>query len=260
MAASAFGDFAPAYVLVYPLPLVGADVALWPRWALLIALVGIALVLLAVLYLYPAAIARSLFGRPLPTRTQLRGLIPDPGSLGMSVYALIMPILGLPVFLFTTVVFLVTLGLLRPETIPIATSARSFNVAFWLFAHNLMEAMGIMAFGDIYIIVPRYTRSGQLHSPRAAGVAMILYTMAAIPAFGHPFYTWVTGNPEVLQNVSRSTSWATGFIAATLTAFNVGLTAWRNGLRAHPAPLLILEGLLLYLIDVFVALELSTPA
>ncbi len=260
MAVSVFGGFAPSYVLVYPLPLVGADVALWPRWALLIALVGIALVLLAVLYLYPAAIARSLFGRLLPTRTQLRGLIPDPGSLGMSIYALVMPILGLPVFLFAAVIFLVALGLLRPETIPIATSARSFNVAFWLFAHNLMEAMGIMTLGAIYAIVPRYTRSGQLYSPRAAVVAMILYTMAAIPAFGHHLYTWVTGNPEALQNVSRSTSWATGFIAATLTAFNVGLTVWRNGLRAHPAPLLILGGLLLYLIDGFVALELSTPA
>lgn len=89
---------------------------------------------------------------------------------------------------------------------------------------------------------------------------MVLYTTAAIPSFGHHLYTWITSNPEALKNVSRATSWATGFIAATLTAFNLGLTVWRNGLRIRPAPLMLLGGLLLYLINGFVTLELSTPA
>jgi cytochrome c oxidase subunit 1 len=178
----------------------------------------------------------------------------------MAIYALVMPILGLPVFLFAIVVFLVALDLISPETIPLATSPRSFSVAFWLFAHNLMEAMGIMTLGALYVLVPRYTRSGKLYSPRLAAVAMVLYTMAAIPAFSHHLYSWVTNSPQVFQNVSRSTSWATGFIAASSTGFDVGLTVWRHGLRIHPAPLLMLEGFLLYLIDGFVALELSTPA
>jgi cytochrome c oxidase subunit 1 len=124
----------------------------------------------------------------------------------MAIYALVMPILGLPVFLFAIVVFLVALDLISPETIPLATSPRSFSVAFWLFAHNLMEAMGIMTLGALYALVPRYTRSGKLYSPRLAAVAMVRYTMAAIPAFGHHLYTWVTNSPQVFQNVSRSTS------------------------------------------------------
>lgn len=221
---------------------------------------AVALVLLAVLYLYPAAIARALFGRLVPTSRQLRALVPDPGSLDMAIYALVMSILGLPVFLFAIVVFLVALDLISPETIPLATSPRSFSVAFWLFAHNLMEAIGIMTLGALYALVPRYTRSGKLYSPRLAAVAMVLYTMAAMPAFSHHLYSWVTNSPQVFQNVSRSTSWATGFIAASSTAFDVGLTVWRHGLRIDPAPLLMLEGFLLYLIDGFVALELSTPA
>jgi cytochrome c oxidase subunit 1 len=82
----------------------------------------------------------------------------------MAIYALVMPILGLPVFLFAIVVFLVALDLISPETIPLATSPRSFSVAFWLFAHNLMEAMGIMTVGALYVLVPRYTRSGKLYA------------------------------------------------------------------------------------------------
>jgi hypothetical protein len=110
---------------------------------------AVALVLLAVLYLYPAAIARALFGRLIPTSRHLRALVPDPGSLGIAIYALVMPILGLPDFLFAIVVFLVALDLISPETIPLATSPRSFSVAVWLFAHNLKEAIGIMTLGAL---------------------------------------------------------------------------------------------------------------
>lgn len=260
LAVSLLGGFAPSYVLVYPLPLVGVEANLWSRWALIVALLGVALVLLAVNYLYPAALARSIFGRLIPSRRQLHALAPDPGSLGMTIYAIVMPVLGLPVVVFAAIVFLVAIGFIDQQTLRFATDARNFSVAFWLFAHNLMEAMGIMALGALYALVPRYTRVGRLYSPRLAVIAMVLYTMAAIPAFGHHLYTWVTGNPESLQNVSRATSWATGFVAAGLTAFNLALTLWRHGLRLHPAPLFLLGGFVLYLIDGFVALELSTPA
>lgn len=268
--------FAPSYTLMYPLPTAGVARGLWGYGPLVLAFVGIALVLLAVLYLYPAVLARTMFGRLYPSRAQLRGLLRDPGMLGMSAYIFLMPILGLPVFLLAAVIFLVVLGLLRPEQLPAWCQASllglpsairpemdpwPFNIAFWLFAHNLMEAMGIMALAAVYALIPMYTRAPtpRLYSPRMGVAAVGLYSLSAIPAFGHHLYTMISTAPSGFPSLAQAASWLTGF-AAAFTAFNIGATLWRDGLRPHPASLFVLGGFLLYLIDGFAALQLSTRA
>ncbi|MFN3928546.1 MAG: cbb3-type cytochrome c oxidase subunit I, partial [Thermoflexus sp.] len=268
--------FAPSYTLMYPLPTSGVARGLWSREALILAFIGIALLLLAVLYLYPAALAREMFGRLLPSQMQWRRLWSDPGMLGMSAYIGLMPVLGLPVFLLAAVIFLVVLGLLRPEQLPAWCRASlsggpaelspevdpwPFNLAFWLFAHNLMEAMGIMALAAVYTLVPLYTRvaTPRLYSPRMGVLAVGLYSLSAIPAFGHHLYTMISTPPPAAPLLAQSASWLTGF-AAAFTAFNVGATLWQDGLRPQPAILLVLGGFLLYLMDGFVALQLATRA
>jgi len=268
--------FAPSYTLMYPLPTVGPLRGLWGYGPLILAFIGLAVVLLAVLYLYPATLADSMFGRLYPSRAQWRGLWRDPGMLGMSAYVFLMPPLGLPILLLATVVFLIVLGLIRPEQLPawcrlslpgLPSAIRSeidpwpFNLAFWLFAHNLMEAMGIMALAAVYALIPMYTRAStpRLYSPRMGVLAVGLYSLSAIPAFGHHLYTMVSTAPPGFPALAQAASWLTGF-AAAFTAFNIGATLWRDGLRPHPAPLWVLGGFVLYLIDGFVALQLSTRA
>lgn len=268
--------FAPSYTLMYPLPTSGVARGLWGREALILAFVGIALLLLAVLYLYPVALAREMFGRLFPSRAQWRRLWSDPGMLGMSAYIGLMPILGLPVFLLAAVLFLIVLGLLRPEQLPTwfrvlprggpvelspEVDPWPFNLAFWLFAHNLMEAMGIMALAAVYVLVPLYTRATtpRLYSPHMGVLAVGLYSLSAIPAFGHHLYTMISTSSPAFPLLAQSASWLTGF-AAAFTAFNIGATLWRDGLRPQPAVLLVLGGFLLYLMDGFVALQLATRA
>ncbi|WP_448594806.1 cbb3-type cytochrome c oxidase subunit I [Thermoflexus hugenholtzii] len=268
--------FAPSYTLMYPLPTVGPARGMWGRGPLIVAFVGIALVLLAVLYLYPVALARTMWGRLYPSRMQWGRMRRDPGMLGMAAYIGMMPTLGLPVFLLAAVVFAVVLGLLQPEQLPswcriplgpLLPQIRPevdpwpFNVAFWLFAHNLMEAMGIMALAAVYTLIPLYTRAPtpRLYSPGMGVLAVGLYTLSAIPAFGHHLYTMISTSPPWSTALAQAASWLTGF-AAAFTAFNIGATLWRDGLRLHPAPLFVLGGFLLYLIDGFVALQLATRA
>ncbi len=254
LAAADLMGFVPSYVLMYPLPLEGVRLGLWSQSSLVLALVGLAGLLLAVLFVYPAVLTRALFGKIRPARGQLGELLRDPGMLGMALYAVLMPLLGLPLVAAALGVFLAVIGLAeRP------VGALPFNLAFWLFAHNLMEAMGVMALGLVYRLVPLYLADGscRLYSPRLGVAALLLYSASAIPAFGHHLYTMVSSQPLAFQSGAQAASWLTGF-AAAFTAFNVGATLWKHGLRAEPAVLLVLGGFGVYLADGFVALQLST--
>jgi len=251
--------FAPSYVLMYPLPVVAVTKGLWSEGGLILGFVGVALLLVALLLAYPAVLARAMWGRLLPSLGDLRRLLQDPGMLGMSAYFFLMPLLGLPVLVFAGAVFLAVLGLVNLETVGFASRPLNFNIAFWLFAHNLMEAMGIMALASLYSLVPLYTRSPvpRLFSPRMGVVAVLIYSVSAITAFGHHLYTMVSTQPVVLTYNAQAMSWLTGW-AAGLTAFNIGATLWRDGLRPSPAVLFLLGGFGLYLADGLVALQLST--
>jgi cytochrome c oxidase subunit 1 len=202
-----------SYTLMFPLPAVGAFKGLWGLDLLTVAVLGIVLLLVAIIVLYPAQLVKLLFFGKTNDKLQLEkrrfyGIL-DPSMMGMAAYAFLLPPLGSPILIAALAILGMLFGVLTPQSISFMIDAVNFNYMLWVFAHNLMEAMGIMALATIYFIVPLYTADGkiELYSWKAARLAVMFYTTAATVAFFHHMYTMVSTQPLGLSYLGQVASW-----------------------------------------------------
>jgi cytochrome c oxidase subunit 1 len=186
------------------------------------------------------------------------------GMAGMLPYIFIIPPIGTAITLAALLIGTALLGLVPLGSIGWALQYLNFNYSFWIFAHNLMEAMGIMAISTVYWLIPRYTVSGAggtgvrtLYSEKLGLFAVVFYPTAAIIAFPHHLFTMPTSQPQGLRYTGQVASWLTGFGAA-FSVFNVLATSYVFGLRLTPASLAALLGFGLYIADGFLAMQLGT--
>jgi cytochrome c oxidase subunit 1 len=256
-----------SYTLMFPLPAAGAFRELWPLEAVTILVWGVVLVLASVIVLYPAALARLIFTGKTQEALMLEkfmGTLNPSGMAGMLPYIFIIPPIGAAITLAALAIGTALLGLVPLSYIGWALQSLNFNYPFWIFAHNLMEAMGIMAIGTVYWLIPRYTVSGAggtgvrtLYSEKLGLFAVVFYSTAAIMAFPHHLFTMPTSQPQGLSYTGQVASWLTGFGAA-FSVFNVLATSYVFGLRLTPASLAALLGFGVYIADGFLAMQLGT--
>jgi cytochrome c oxidase subunit 1 len=71
------------------------------------------------------------------------------GMAGMLPYIFIIPPIGAAITLAALLIGTALLGLVPLSSIGWALQCLNFNYSFWIFAHNLMEAMGIMAISTV---------------------------------------------------------------------------------------------------------------
>lgn len=254
------------YTLMFPLPAVGALRGLWGLDALAVFVWGIIMILLAVIALYPVSLAKLIFfGKTQEALITERfmGTLNPSGMASMLPYIFVVPPLGSAITIAAVAIGLALLGAVSLQSIGWFIDPLNFNYPFWIFAHNLMEAMGIMALGTVYWLLPRYTAaegpdgSKGLFSERLGLLAIVLYTSAATVAFPHHLFTMPTSQPHGLSYVGQLASWLTGFGAA-LSIFNVSATAYLKGLVPSPVTLATVLGFALYVVDGLLAMQLGT--
>lgn len=254
-----------SYTLMFPLPAVGAFMGLWSPTALSLFVWGVVLVLASIIVLYIAALAKLLFFGPSNSELAVErfmGNLSPVGMFGMIPYLFMVVITGTPIFVTAFLIGLGLIGALSLQTISWGLHPVNFNYLFWIFAHNLMEAMGIMALASVYWLIARYTLSYQaegvprLYSERLAVLAILFYSTAAVMAFPHHIFT-MPSQPIGLSYTGQLASWLTGFGAA-FSVFNVLATIYRYGIRITPASLATLLGFAIYIVDGFFAMQLGT--
>ena len=261
---SIIGGVSVSYTLMFPLPAVGVFKRLWSMEALTTFIWGIILVLIVVVALYPASLSRLLFtGKPVKELmlAKYMGTLNPSGMAGMLRYIFILPPLSVAITAAAILIGLALLGVIPLNGIPWFTEPVNFNYSFWIWAHNLMEVMGIMAIGTVYWIIPRYSaverEKPTLYSERLGLFAILFYSSAAIMAFPHHLFTMPTTQPIGLSYTGQIASWLTGFGAA-FSVFNIAATMWVFGFRLTPASLATFLGFLLYVTDGFLAMQLGT--
>jgi len=243
--------FSVSYAVMYPLPIVGVETGQWSMWVVVLGFTGIALVLLSVIVLYPIQVLKMLFFDQqrdylLLTPRSLR----DPGMLGMAMAALVLLVAGTPLIIVASAVLLGLYGILPMALITWATEPVVFQFVFFIFAHNLMEAMAIMVIAAVYATLPLYLADGtrKLYSERLARLALWILLVTSVTSFFHHFYTMLPALPAALSYHGHIMSWGTG-IGAALSIFTIGATIWKHGIRPDPALMAILFGFVLYVLD-----------
>ncbi|MDP7518512.1 MAG: cbb3-type cytochrome c oxidase subunit I, partial [Arenicellales bacterium] len=146
----------------------------------------------------------------------------DPGLLGMAMAVLVILITGTPFLLIASVVLLGLYGIVPMAAITWATAPVVFQFSFFIFAHNLMEAMAIMVIAAVYATLPLYLADGtrKLYSDRLANLALWILLVTSLTSFFHHFYTMFPAMPSVLAYHGNIMSWGTG-LGGALTIFTV---------------------------------------
>ncbi|GBC72117.1 Alternative cytochrome c oxidase subunit 1 [Candidatus Calditenuaceae archaeon HR02] len=257
-----------SYTLMFPLPAVGALHGLWTLDAVTLFVWGVVLVVAVVVALYPSALARLIFfgkTREALILERFVGTLNPSGMASMLPYIFIVPVLGSAILLEAALIGMALINLVPLDEIAWILHPLNFNYPFWVWAHNLMEAMGIMGLGTVYWLIPRYTArmeraedaAPRLYSEKLGIFAIIFYASAAVMAFPHHLYTMPTSQPIGLSYTGQIASWLTGFGAA-FSVFNISATAYRKGLRLTPATLAAMLGFTIYVVDGFIAMQLGT--
>jgi cytochrome c oxidase subunit 1 len=169
--------------------------------------------------------------------------------------------MGTPLMIVAGTVLLGLYGIFPMEAITWATEPVVFQFVFWIFAHNLMEAMAIMVISALYATLPLYLRDGsrELYSNRLANVALWILLVTSVTSFFHHFFTMFPALPSALAYHGNIMSWGTG-VGAALTIFNVLATIWKHGLRPEAGVMAILMGFMLYILDGVTAIVTSNVA
>jgi cytochrome c oxidase subunit 1 len=223
---------------------------------------GIALVITTVIILYPAQTLWMLF---FGTKREDLLLDPrtlrDPGMLGMAMAVIVLLVAGLPILVIAGLILLGLYGLIPMAAIAWATEPVVFQFSFFIFAHNLMEAMAIMVIAAVYATLPLYLADGtrKLYSDRLANLALWILLVTSLTSFFHHFYTMFPAMPSVLAYHGNIMSWGTG-LGGALTIFTVLATIWKHGLRPEPGTMAILMGFALYILDGVSAIVTSNVA
>ena len=238
-------------VVMYPLPLVGAQMGVWSMNAVVVGFSGIYLVLACMILLYPILVIKMLFfGKKRPDLVLSERSLNDPGMLGMILSALTLLIAGTPLVIVGTTVMAALYGIIPMSMAAWATEPVVFQYAFFIFAHNLMEAMALMVMSAMYATLPLYLADGtrKLFSNKLANLALWILLLTSVTSFLHHFITLTPNQPAVLSYWGNIMSWGTG-IGAAISIFTVLATIWQHGLRAEPGIMAALIGWVLYILD-----------
>ncbi|MBE2244008.1 MAG: cbb3-type cytochrome c oxidase subunit I [Burkholderiaceae bacterium] len=243
--------FKVSLIVMFPLPLVGAKMGIWSMSTVVLGFTGIYLVLATMILFYPILILRMLF-----TGTKRADLVlsprslNDPGMLGMTLAALTLLIAGLPLVAVGTTLLAALYGAIPMSLAAWAAEPVVFQYAFFIFAHNLMEAMALMVISAMYATLPLYLADGtrKLFSDRIANAALWILLLTSLTSFLHHFITLFPNQPAALAYWGNLMSWGTG-IGAALSIFTVLATVWQHGLRPEPGIIAVLAGFMLYILD-----------
>jgi cytochrome c oxidase subunit 1 len=251
-----------SYAVMYPLPIVGVQLGQWSMNVVVIGFTGLALVLTSVIVLYPLQVVKMLFyGEPREHLLLTPRTLNDPGMLGMAMAAFVLLVMGTPMMIVAGTVLLGLYGIVPMDAIGWATEPAVFQFAFWIFAHNLMEAMAIMVVSALYGTLPLYLADGtrKLYSDRLANLALWILLLTSVTSFFHHFYTAFPALPSALAYHGNIMSWGTG-VGAALTIFTVLATIWKHGIRPGPGVMAVLMGFMLYILDGVSAIVTSNVA
>lgn len=251
-----------SYAVMYPLPLVGVENGQWSMWQVVVGFTGIAGILISVILLYPLQILKMLFFDKQQEELVLSPrTLKDPGMLGMAIAAFVLLIMGLPLIVVASAVLLALYGILPMSWVGWATNPLVFQYVFYIFAHNLMEAMAIMVVSAVYATLPLYLADGtrQLYSNRLANMALWILLLTSVTSFFHHFFTMYPALPAALSYHGNIMSWGTG-VGAALTIFTVSATIWKHGIRPGPGLMAVLMGFVLYIMDGVSAIVTSNVA
>ena len=251
LAIAALSGLKISYAVMYPLPLVGVETGQWSMWQVILGFTGIAGILMAVILIYPIqTIKMTFFDKQREELVLSARTLKDPGMLGMSMAAFVLLIMGSPLIIVASAVLLALYGILPMAWVGWATDPLVFQFVFYIFAHNLMEAMAIMVISALYATLPLYLADGtrKLYSDKMANLALWILLLTSVTSFFHHFFTMFPALPEALSYHGNIMSWGTG-IGAALTIFTISATIWAHGIRPEPGLIAVLMGFALYILD-----------
>ncbi len=256
------GGFKITYTVMFPLPIVGVETGQWSMNMLILGFTGIALVLISMILLYPIQILRMMFFDEKHEELVLSARnIKDPGMLGMVISVLVLLVLGIPLLAVAGSLLLALYGILPMEWVTWAAEPVVFQFVFYIFAHNLMEAMAIMVISAVYATLPLYLADGtrKLYSDKLANLALWILLVTSVTSFFHHFYTMFPALPSTFAYHGNVMSWGTG-IGAAFSIFTILATIWKHGVKPEPGLLMILAGFVLYIMDGVVAMTVANIA
>ncbi len=238
-------------VVMYPLPIVGAQMGIWSMSSVVTGFTGIYLVLACMILFYPLLVIKMLFfGKKQPELVLSERSLNDPGMLGMTLSALTLLVTGLPLVAVGTTLLFALHGIIPMSMAAWAAEPVVFQYAFYIFAHNLMEAMALMVMSAMYATLPLYLADGsrQLFSNKLANLALWILLLTSVTSFLHHFITFYPNQPAALSYWGNIMSFGTG-IGAAISIFTVLATIWQHGLKAEPGVIAVLLGWVLYILD-----------
>ncbi len=254
--------FHVTYTVMFPLPVVGVMTGQWSMSALVLGFTGIAFVLISMILTYPIKILRMSFFEKKQEELQLaERSMKDPGMIGMVMGVLVLLVTGIPLLSIASPILLYLYGIIPAEWIAWAATPVVFEFIFYIFAHNLMEAMAIMIVGAVYATLPLCTADGsrRLYSDKIANLALWILLVTSLTSFFHHFFTMYPALPSTFAYHGNIMSYGTA-IGGALTIFTILATIWKHGLVATPAVFLILGGFVMYILDGVTAIVISNVA
>jgi len=243
--------FSISVVVMFPLPIVGVANGQWSYSTLVLGFTGIAMVLTMMIYLYPVLVLKMLFfGKKREDLILVERTLDDPGMLGMVIAVLVLLVMGTPLMVVASYVLAALYGIIPLDAIAWAIKPVIFQFAFFVFAHNLMEAMALMVISGVYATLPLYLADGtrELYSKKIANAALWILLITSFSSFFHHFFTLFPNLPASLAYHGNIMSWGTG-IGAALSIFTILATIWKHGLRSNPGLLTCLLGFVIYILD-----------
>jgi cytochrome c oxidase subunit 1 len=238
-------------VVMFPLPLVGAQMGIWSMESVIVGFTGIYLVLSCMILWYPLLVFKMLFfGKKRAELVLSERSLNEPGMLGMILAAATLLLTGLPLVVVGTTLLLALYKIIPMSLAAWAAEPVVFQYTFYLFAHNLMEAMALMVASAMYATLPLYLADGsrKLYSEKLANLALWILLVTSVTSGLHHFITFYPNQPAALSYWGNIMSWGTG-LGAAISIFTVLATIWQHGLKAEPGIIAVLVGWALYILD-----------
>ena len=238
-------------VVMFPLPLVGAQMGVWSMESVIVGFTGIYLVLACMILCYPLLVLKMMFfGKKRAELVLSERSLNEPGMLGMLLSAATLLLTGLPLVVVGTTLLLALYKILPMSLAAWAADPVVFQYTFYLFAHNLMEAMALMVASAMYATLPLYLADGsrKLSSEKLANLALWILLVTSVTSGLHHFITFYPNQPAALSYWGNIMSWGTG-LGAAVSIFTILATIWQHGLKAEPGVIAVLVGWALYILD-----------
>ena len=238
-------------VVMFPLPLVGAQMGVWSMESVIVGFTGIYLVLACMILCYPLLVLKMMFfGKKRAELVLSERSLNEPGMLGMLLSAATLLLTGLPLVVVGTTLLLALYKILPMSLAAWAADPVVFQYTFYLFAHNLMEAMALIVASAMYATLPLYLADGsrKLYSEKLANLALWVLLVTSVTSGLHHFITFYPNQPAALSYWGNIMSWGTG-LGAAVSIFTILATIWQHGLKPEPGIIAVLVGWALYILD-----------